>query len=360
MKYSGRKNPNSRYNLDDNFFSVIDGADKAYILGFIASDGSISEGTIDIEIHGRDKLLLTAIAARISDDCKIRPSKITNVTLSLHSKKLVSDVCSHLDITPGPKSHIVNFPHMIDDTFKWDFIRGFFDGDGSINKVGGKKRQPRCKITSNSIKMLSAIKDFCNISCSVGKSDIWFSGNSALDFMGKLYDDAKLYMPRKKDLYLDWASWVPSLTGFGNYGSNMLFRWNKTRDDAVPPSKSRASDSGYDIVILEKIKEIGNVELWDTGIKLFPEYGWYFDLVPRSSIIKRGYVLANMIGIIDRTYTGNVIVALTKIDPNARDMIPGEKIVQLIPRQIIHVNMEEVSEFDETERNSGGFGSTEK
>lgn len=85
--------------------------------------------------------------------------------------------------------------------------------------------------------------------------------------------------------------WLPSLSGKGNNGNYPKFKWAKTDKDAIAPSKVRDLDSGYDLSIIKKIKSIGNVNFYSTGIKVQPEYGWYFTLAPRSSIVKTGYIL---------------------------------------------------------------------
>ena len=102
------------------------------------------------------------------------------------------------------------------------------------------------------------------------------------------------------------------------------------------------SDSGYDLTIIKKIKTDGMVEFYDTGIKVTPPYGYYFDVVPRSSITKTGYILANNVGIIDRSYVGNILVPLIKVDSSKPDLELPMRIVQLIPRKIEHFELEEV------------------
>ena len=73
-----------------------------------------------------------------------------------------------------------------------------------------------------------------------------------------------------------------------------IFYYKKLQDRAVEPFKARASDSGYDLTILEKVKTVGMVEFYSTGIAVqHVKEGWYFDMVPRSSISKSGYILAN-------------------------------------------------------------------
>lgn len=141
--------------------------------------------------------------------------------------------------------------------------------------------------------------------------------------------------------------------------STNLIQFVKHREDAVAPSKVNNLDSGYDIVLLEKIKTIGVVELYETGISVKPPVGFYFDMVPRSSIIKSGYILGNSVGVIDQTYTGTIKVPLIKIDPAAPDLVLPSKLVQLIPRPIQHFKVKEVSSLEETERGDGGFGHTD-
>ena len=128
--------------------------------------------------------------------------------------------------------------------------------------------------------------------------------------------------------------------------------------EAVPPRKQHASDSGFDLTLIAEGHRHSMVQFYRTGIKVQPAYGWYFDLVPRSSILKTGYMLANSIGVIDRTYVGEVLVPLIKVDPAAPILVLPARVVQMIPRPIVHVELHEVSSLDDSKRGSGGFGST--
>ena len=139
-----------------------------------------------------------------------------------------------------------------------------------------------------------------------------------------------------------------------------MISFKKTRIDAVPPFKKINSDSGYDLTLLQRIKTIGNVELYETGIAVKPPSGYYFDMVPRSSIIKSGYILANSIGIIDADYTGSIKVPLIKIDDKKPNLELPIRLVQIIPRKIEHFELKEVKELDDTERGNNGFGSSGK
>lgn len=138
------------------------------------------------------------------------------------------------------------------------------------------------------------------------------------------------------------------------------FHVYKTRPDAVLPSRAHPTDSGFDLVLLEPTKTVGDVTFYSTGVSVRPPEGMYFDLVARSSLSKTGYMLANGIGIIDRDYTGEILVALRKVDKDAMVLTLPAKVVQLIPRRWYDLIPVEAPEgLPGTIRGSGGFGSTD-
>ena len=368
IKSSGRLNPNTKYkDLDDNFFKTIDTEYKAYLLGWIGSDGNIRKDGFTISINKKDIYILEKLRDIICSSLQIIPIKNNMVKLSVCSSEISKDLCSIFNISAGKKSHVINFPDFEDnEMLMLSFVRGFFDGDGSICNT--YRYTPECNITSCSRQFLSGIVDNCGCGGKIVGNSVWWYGNNCLDFLGKIYNNPKIFLPRKRDLYLDWAAWIPTLehTTSANkikdisVGKHFYFNWGKTDINAVTPSKTRVTDSGYDLTLIRKIKENGLVEYYDTGIKVSPPFGYYFMLCGRSSISKSGYIMANSIGIIDRTYHGNIIVALQKIDNTKPDLILPVKLVQIIPQPIIHMEMVEVDGFDDTDRNDGGFGSTDK
>lgn len=353
-KNSGRKNPNARYALDDRFFESIDSEGKAYLLGWIASDGSITPGTIAIFIHRKDAPIVRAWKEILGVELPTRKLRDL-VGISISSKQMVTDVCRWLQIVPGKKSFTVGFPELGDEKLTWAFLRGFFDGDGCV-VAPNQERGPRANITTGSDRFREALRAWCPVNASYSRDKVEWAGSNALDFLSRLYGGAAYRLGRKYDLYLDWCVWQPSLRGPSGRGAK--FRWIATDRAAQPPTKVRASDSGYDLTVIKKVKSASMLELYDTCVKVQPDFGWYFDVVPRSSLSKTGYVMANSVGVIDRTYTGTILIALIKVDPNAPDLELPARIAQMIPRPIVHLQIVEVDEFDETERGAGGFGST--
>jgi hypothetical protein len=92
----------------------------------------------------------------------------------------------------------------------------------------------------------------------------------------------------------------------------------KVDERAVIPTKARYSDAGYDLTIISEYKRLSkNTAIYDTGIQLEIPNGYYVEIVPRSSISRSGYILANNVGIIDQGYRGNLYIALTRINAEA-------------------------------------------
>jgi dUTP pyrophosphatase len=142
--------------------------------------------------------------------------------------------------------------------------------------------------------------------------------------------------------------------------STIQFKSHDTR--AVIPTRAGNQEVGYDLTIIEKIKDISpNTAMYDSFISVQPPDGVYFEIVPRSSISKTGYILTNSIGIIDPSYRGTLKVVLTKINNEAPDFQLPNKRFQLIPRTFVSnmFDVKETSNLTTTIRGSGGFGSTD-
>ena len=83
----------------------------------------------------------------------------------------------------------------------------------------------------------------------------------------------------------------------------------------------------------------------------------YF-LYPRSSIIKTNYRLANSVGIIDSGYRGKIIGAFDNINPQISNIDIYSRLLQICAPNLQPIIVEIIDYIDETERGSGGFGST--
>lgn len=140
-------------------------------------------------------------------------------------------------------------------------------------------------------------------------------------------------------------------------------KYQLVHQDATPPTKAFETEVGYDISIVEPVKKISDTfTLYSTGVKVvLDQPGYYISVYPRSSLIKSGYMLANSVGIIDNTYRGEIMIALTKIDKDALPLqLPYKGFQLVICKQYDAYNVVQVDNIsnDSTQRGTGGFGST--
>lgn len=98
-----------------------------------------------------------------------------------------------------------------------------------------------------------------------------------------------------------------------------------------------------------------------TGISLEIPQGYAGLIYARSSMgAKRGLAPANKVGVIDSDYRGEVRVVLLNHSKEPQTIAPGERVAQLVITPVFTPGFEEVQELNDTERGSGGFGSTGK
>lgn len=99
-----------------------------------------------------------------------------------------------------------------------------------------------------------------------------------------------------------------------------------------------------------------------TGIAISLPGADYVALVfARSGLgVKHGISLSNGVGVIDSDYRGEIRVGLTNLSDVSYTIQPGDRVAQLAIMPVVQANVIPVEELDETDRGSGGFGSTGK
>lgn len=156
-------------------------------------------------------------------------------------------------------------------------------------------------------------------------------------------------------------------------GSAPVLKWTTTNEalEEMPVLKQTTKGSaGFDLITVENHIMYDNViHVIHTGIKVEIPYGYVGLVLPRSSLGKKGFVLANTCGVIDSDYRGEImLMGMLRANSQYKDSEPvsqleleaGDRIAQLILVPVLHCNAEFVSELSDTERGEGGFGSTGK
>jgi dUTP pyrophosphatase len=234
-----------------------------------------------------------------------------------------------------------------------DFLAGYIEECGYFSALRDQLL-PTFIVIDDDEAMLEGIVAFTGIEPTERQVNryIKFEGLNALDALGAIYSLSPFGAPAKRATYFGWMQKPKKTT------QELVLQYKLNHKDAQPPSKARSTDSGYDLTLIEKIKENEHgVEFYTTGVAVSPPFGYYFNLVGRSSITKTGYTLANNVGIIDRGYSGDIIVPLIKISNNAHLELPA-KIVQIVPNLALHFFPVKVQSLVDTARSSGSFGST--
>ena len=134
-RINGLKDKQTRkYYLDEDYFETIDTKDKAYILGVIASDGCVYKrdkhiGMLSFRFHIQELDIINVIKKYMKLEYKEIITE-NRVALQINSDKIVSDL-SKYNIIPR-KTWSYKPYDLQDDILMWHFIRGYFDGDGSV------------------------------------------------------------------------------------------------------------------------------------------------------------------------------------------------------------------------------------
>lgn len=207
-----------RYNFFNfDFFENIDNELSAYWLGFIYADGCVEkqnkygEQTFKIAIHKKDQELLEKFKLDIESTYPIREdssrgNEHIQVIQQLRSQKTVDDL-KRLGCLEH-KSLILKFPdtNQVPKHLLYHFVRGYFDGDGSISKY---KRENTHKDsynisfvgTENFIKGLYNFLNMGSVFQDKRAKNSWYlniNGNKqVIKLYHLLYDNANRYMQRK-------------------------------------------------------------------------------------------------------------------------------------------------------------------
>ena len=145
----------------------------------------------------------------------------------------------------------------------------------------------------------------------------------------------------------------------GVNGEGVLVKVKKLDSSAVVPTYSKVGDAGMDLTITREIENTTFSVSYGFGIAMEIPKGFVGLIFPRSSIRNQDLILSNCVGVIDSGYRGELQATFKKTQ--GLDSIKykvGERGAQIILLPYPTIYMTEVPELSDTERGSGGFGST--
>lgn len=202
-----------KYTVNSNYFNNIDSERKAYWLGFMYADGNAYKSG-QIRISSIDTELLEIFISDLeytgvitTETQKVYNKSISKVTIN--DKQLFNDLCKY-GCCPN-KTAVISVPNIPKELMP-HFVRGYFDGDGSVgiynNESGKDLKTLRSSFCTGSEVFLPQLLEF--IPCkkkSVKKksnSNLWeisFSVNDSITLYNYMYTGATVYLKRKRDKF---------------------------------------------------------------------------------------------------------------------------------------------------------------
>lgn len=131
--------------------------------------------------------------------------------------------------------------------------------------------------------------------------------------------------------------------------------------EALIPHNAYVGDAGYDLCSTEEVVlQPFERTLIPTGLAIEIPFGYAGFVVPRSGLaIKQGLSIVNAPGLIDSNYRGELKVIAINLDSHEPISIHvGDRIAQLVIMKVESLEFQEVAELDDSERGTGGFGSS--
>lgn len=206
-----------KYNYNENYFEEIDTEEKAYWLGFIAADGSIvnNGSVLEISLKQSDRNHLIKFANAIGETDRMVKDRNQKCSNGKYYPTSRISVCSSTMINHLAKYGIVQnkgfnlvFPNFLKEELLRHYLRGYFDGDGSIS-TNGKNRNGSPKYALNLIATESFLEDFMTWLNHLGVSKIKLQNKNKMKVWNKvginqiriilsyLYDNCTIYLDRK-------------------------------------------------------------------------------------------------------------------------------------------------------------------
>lgn len=222
-----------KYTVNSDFFKKIDTEEKAYWLGFLIADGYITsrDNKIGLSLCIDDIEHLEKFKKDIN---ATYPIKIYNPSKTGYSKKqycriIISDLMMYLSVQDyglvEHKSNVLQPPNKKDiKGYEKDFIRGFFDGNGSITftNTALHKNEYQFKVISTDA-FLDFIKEWIELNTSIKikryykrkdeqiVSSIEVAGNYQVkEILDLLYKDSTVYLERKYNRYINLCNLLNS------------------------------------------------------------------------------------------------------------------------------------------------------
>jgi len=145
---------------------------------------------------------------------------------------------------------------------------------------------------------------------------------------------------------------------FNQASTNAKLQFAKLTPNAFTPTRGSLKAAGYDLYsAYDYVVPARGKELVLTDIQIAVPSGCYGRVAPRSGLAVKHFIDVGA-GVVDEDYRGNVGVVMFNFADEDFQVKKGDRVAQLILERICVAELEALPTLDNTDRGSGGFGST--
>jgi dUTP pyrophosphatase len=138
----------------------------------------------------------------------------------------------------------------------------------------------------------------------------------------------------------------------------ITIKFKRLHPAAVAPKQAHQGDAGFDLTVT-RVKRLGICKVeYGFGIAVEIPEGYEGEIRPRSSVHKNFTLLSNAPGTIDSGYRGEIKAVFYHIPFLSKLYLVGERACQLLIKPVPEVRYIEAEELSQTERGTGGYGSS--
>ena len=139
----------------------------------------------------------------------------------------------------------------------------------------------------------------------------------------------------------------------------MKIKVKRLNELAMLPTKAHATDAGFDLYATSKTYDNDGNVVYGCGLAFEIPDGYMGLVFPRSSNAKKSLLMSNSVGVIDAGYRGEVTAKFKRLYPISQgEYAIGERFAQIIFLPIPNVELEITDELSDSERGTGGYGSS--
>lgn len=199
------------YEINEDFFKMIDNQYKAYLLGFITADGYVTKSDnnyrMGITINKKDIEILEYFKEFTQSNSPIVSLDRNLIRISIHNQNFIKHLLTK-GVVPNKTFNTLPILMNIPNKFKNHFIRGYFDGDGTVFRSSRNTKLVRCGFIGN-IEFISELQKILKMGRINKRSyttvvDLNIKTQSDIQiFFNYLYSNSNIHLKRKYNKFVE-------------------------------------------------------------------------------------------------------------------------------------------------------------